>query len=174
MLMKIIKSSVLATGFLFLISGCGTTSNVGEVWFGTGVNEGWDSGGVIRSHFSTNTGGNVRQSANGYCSARGLIEPTITYTKKVGEYFEYSFTCQKAFVPPALLPVVQPVLLPVGQPPIVQYDSRINNELIEPTPMSKNEVGERFSLDVAKKKCTELGFKPSTEGFGKCVLQLSR
>ena len=33
---------------------------------------------------------------------------------------------------------------------------------------------ERFSLEVSKKKCTELGFKPATEGFGKCVLQLSK
>lgn len=33
---------------------------------------------------------------------------------------------------------------------------------------------ERFSLEVSKKKCTELGFKPATEGHGKCVLQLSK
>ena len=29
-------------------------------------------------------------------------------------------------------------------------------------------------IESARKKCTELGFKPKTEGFGKCVLQLSR
>jgi len=29
------------------------------------------------------------------------------------------------------------------------------------------------SLDDSKKKCTELGFKPATEAFGKCVLKLS-
>ena len=33
---------------------------------------------------------------------------------------------------------------------------------------------ERLSLDASKKKCMELGFKPSTEGYGKCVLQLSK
>ena len=32
----------------------------------------------------------------------------------------------------------------------------------------------KLSLDTAKKKCIDLGFKPSTEGFGKCVIQLSR
>jgi hypothetical protein len=32
----------------------------------------------------------------------------------------------------------------------------------------------RLSLDAAKAKCAELGFKPATEGFGKCVLQLSK
>jgi len=33
---------------------------------------------------------------------------------------------------------------------------------------------ERLSLEASKKKCTELGFKPATEGYGKCVLQLSK
>lgn len=33
---------------------------------------------------------------------------------------------------------------------------------------------ERLSLDVSKQKCEELGFKPATEGFGKCVLQLTK
>jgi hypothetical protein len=32
----------------------------------------------------------------------------------------------------------------------------------------------RLTLDESKKKCTELGFKPATEGYGKCVLQLSK
>lgn len=33
---------------------------------------------------------------------------------------------------------------------------------------------DRLSIEAAKKKCTGLGFKPSTEGHGRCVLQLSR
>ena len=33
---------------------------------------------------------------------------------------------------------------------------------------------DRLSLDASKKKCADLGFKPATEGFGKCVLQLSK
>jgi hypothetical protein len=33
---------------------------------------------------------------------------------------------------------------------------------------------ERLSLTEAKTKCAELGFKPATEAFGKCVLQLSK
>lgn len=32
----------------------------------------------------------------------------------------------------------------------------------------------KLSIDVAKKKCSELGFRPATEGYGKCVLQLSK
>ena len=30
------------------------------------------------------------------------------------------------------------------------------------------------NIDNAKKKCSDLGFKSGTEGFGKCVLQLSK
>lgn len=33
---------------------------------------------------------------------------------------------------------------------------------------------ERLSLEVSKQKCEELGFKPATEAFGKCVLQLTK
>jgi len=32
----------------------------------------------------------------------------------------------------------------------------------------------RFTMDEAKKQCTDLGFKPNTEAYGKCVLQLSK
>jgi hypothetical protein len=41
----------------------------------------------------------------------------------------------------------------------------------------KNSAGlniEKISIDIAKKKCIELGFKSASEGYGKCVLQLSR
>jgi cytochrome c551/c552 len=37
-----------------------------------------------------------------------------------------------------------------------------------------NQQGERLTLESAKTKCAELGFKPATEAFGKCVLQLSK
>lgn len=33
---------------------------------------------------------------------------------------------------------------------------------------------DRLSIEASKKKCIELGFKPATEGYGKCVLQLSK
>jgi hypothetical protein len=29
-------------------------------------------------------------------------------------------------------------------------------------------------INAAKQKCSDLGFKPKTEGHGKCVLQLSK
>lgn len=50
---------------------------------------------------------------------------------------------------------------------------------ISTRPVVKNDVpsatdGNRLTLEASKKKCTELGFKPATEGHGKCVLQLSK
>ncbi len=44
-----------------------------------------------------------------------------------------------------------------------------DNQILErPLPV------DRLSIEASKKKCTELGFKPATEGHGKCVLQLSK
>lgn len=170
--MKNIKKSLITAGFLLLITGCGTTSGVGYAWFGTSVEEGWESGGRIRSHFSTHTEANVRQAANGYCATRGLLEPTITYTQRVGEYSEYSFTCQKPDVRPVQQPIFQPPALRIVQPEVIQNNNPIEKS-IDSTQLPEK-VGNKLSIDVAKIKCAELGFKPATEGFGKCVLQLSK
>jgi hypothetical protein len=50
------------------------------------------------------------------------------------------------------------------------------SEAQKPNVLIKNVTpeSERLSFDASKKKCTELGFKPATEGHGKCVLQLSK
>lgn len=45
-----------------------------------------------------------------------------------------------------------------------------NNSNTPNTPTSPTST----SIDDAKTKCVELGFKARTEGFGKCVLQLSK
>jgi hypothetical protein len=39
---------------------------------------------------------------------------------------------------------------------------------------NKKSDAARLSLELAIKKCTDLGFRPATEGHGKCVLQMSR
>ena len=44
----------------------------------------------------------------------------------------------------------------------------------EPVLAPQSVTNDRLSFDASKKKCAELGFKPATEGFGKCVLQLSK
>jgi hypothetical protein len=58
----------------------------------------------------------------------------------------------------------------------LQELEKAKQEPIQPEVIIKNvsPESERFSLEVSKKKCAELGFKPATEGYGKCVLQLSK
>ncbi len=41
-------------------------------------------------------------------------------------------------------------------------------------PFAPTTVTNRLSLEASKVKCSELGFKPATERFGTCVLQLSK
>jgi hypothetical protein len=52
--------------------------------------------------------------------------------------------------------------------------TRYHENLSDTPSQIKNEIKEIFTLETAKKKCAELGFKPSTEAFGKCALQLSK
>ena len=40
--------------------------------------------------------------------------------------------------------------------------------------VSKNQANSDSNLESAKTKCLDLGFKSTTEGFGKCVLRLSK
>ena len=54
-----------------------------------------------------------------------------------------------------------------------ESSENVNETSIKSTPLPENVV-KKLSIDVAKEKCTELGFKSATEGFGKCVLQLSK
>ena len=39
---------------------------------------------------------------------------------------------------------------------------------------SQSNIENRVDVNSAKVKCTEIGFKSGTEGFGKCVLQLTK
>jgi len=52
-------------------------------------------------------------------------------------------------------------------------EKKRKQELASGSNASLGQAG-RLSLDASKIKCTELGFKPATEGYGKCVLQLSK
>lgn len=79
------------------------------------------------------------------------------------------------------LPKVEPVekakqdivTIPVVTPPLEEVQKQV-----APTPPIQTKPAspenERLSFDASKRKCTELGFKPATEGHGKCVLQLSK
>ena len=92
----------------------------------------------------------------------------------------YEYTCNKkaANNPPATIPFVHrddtqkdsDALRAKsdgggGYAPSSEDKSNSSNQL--PLPQVKD-------LSIAKKQCEELGFKPKTEKFGKCVLELSK
>ena len=64
--------------------------------------------------------------------------------------------------------LVSPSALDTNKFPLIRQSS----ELTDPVKAEPNSLS--GSLAVAQLKCEELGFKPKTEGFGKCVLQLSK
>ena len=70
---------------------------------------------------------------------------------------------------------------------IYKDDKLVTSQYIDPNSFTRIALGDAsknisdnrqsdnsITLDVAKIKCEELGFKPETEGFGKCVLQLTK
>lgn len=93
------------------------------------------------------------------------------------------------FVPPQPTPTSTPIVAaaPAPAPPNQQNSPDCPQTGDRSTCLEKGSGGakdvnqaerkdesSRLSIETAKKKCAELGFKPATEGFGKCVLQLSK
>lgn len=79
-------------------------------------------------------------------------------------------TCNK-YLPPGLvcgLFAVDDSIVGVPTSHSIQQVPRENIQKPSPTPPSQ------LGIDKAKIKCADLGFKLGTEGFGKCVLQLSQ
>jgi hypothetical protein len=103
---------------------------------------------VIRDHFITGSGyDEVMSQARNYCQQYGAKPVFIKKQDSSflrSEYNYYYFDCVK------------------DQPYIPPYKP----SYAPPAPI--------VTLDDAKAKCTNLGFKSGTEGFGKCVLQLSK
>jgi hypothetical protein len=75
----------------------------------------------------------------------------------------------------------------IAESGIYKDDVLVTSQYIDPSSFTRIELGDTtknisdnrqidnsVTLDVAKLKCQELGFKPETEGFGKCVLQLTK
>ena len=60
---------------------------------------------------------------------------------------------------------------------VLYKPSPINNQNSQPTQQNTQSFKPdwaQVSLEDAKKKCTELGFKAGTESFGNCVLKISK
>lgn len=147
---KLSRLAFLASALI--LEGCATSSDVGYVWLGTGVDNDWGTGGEIWSHISSFTPQKVEQAGKSYCAKRGLSEPMIHSPVKRGEFYTYRFECSKSIQ---------------------------SNTLSSPPPLPTNNnatppVSNAMSFDEAKLKCGNLGFQPGTESFGKCVLQLTK
>ena len=59
------------------------------------------------------------------------------------------------------------------KPQIIENQNGSNSQS-SITTKAQADASERLSIEVSKQKCEELGFKPATEAFGKCVLQLTK
>jgi hypothetical protein len=143
-----------------LLAGCATTSNVGYAWFGTSVDHDWGTGGVIWSHESTYSLEKVTSTAQDYCRKKGLPPPSFrsysTPSQNNSEYYRYEFNCDKR--EPINRPEKPTAYRPNSEAPVTTTQS----------------IDSSMSLEDAKKKCTDIGFQPATEAFGKCVLRLSK
>ena len=121
------------------------------------------------------------------------VDLTFKFEKLNGEVVESRFM-SKSGLPQKVIPISTVLSLTniAKQPSITLTSEPIKNNQYSQNPTSlanpdqqvsiqktetikpANLENERLSLDASKKTCTELGFKPATEGFGKCVLQLSK
>ena len=135
-----------------------------------------ETGGIIEMDTMWNSIPNTYPSIRQYCSSIGRQGPTGSESREHPMYPQslrrsypdrnvFSFNCgaiiNNSFINRVgnVAPPSAPVVIPAPPPPPVATESPPPN---------------RLSLDSAKEKCSELGFKSSTEGFGKCVLQLTK
>jgi hypothetical protein len=156
------KSFLCFTVIIFGISGCGTSSEVGTVWFGTGIDKSWGSGGEIWSHETTYTQQKVVQVANEFCERNNLPRATVTSVStpktKTSEYYIFKFQCNVKITPTS----------PADQ--YMNQSTKPSNQAQQSSSVNSRSI----PLDEAKDKCADLGFKTNTEEFGKCVLQLTK
>ena len=185
----VVNRTILVSFLLLPLSGCiGVSTNrcftcAVSVWTDYGT------GGHIFQIASMSSYQDVQNVARTYCSERGLAAPKIgprMPNKFDQNDSEYDFTCGDRTV--ANPNIVSPT--PVKSTEVErlqaeaeasrqrqrQLEEERNQARQQPAPVSGASITniDRLSLDVSKSKCTELGFKPGTEAFGKCVLQLSK
>ena len=167
-----------------LASGCATTSEVGPVRFGTGVEKAWGTGGEIRSHWFSYTEAQVNLVAEEYCLQQGLHASKLTYMGMVPPgiaraWRSYNFECSKPTAQPAQQQDLKSLRLSVegeaAKQKVAQQELeeklRQSRQPPPPTRPVLKPNTDRLSLE-ASKKCTEYGFKPATATFEKCVLKL--
>jgi hypothetical protein len=151
--MKLSSIYLVVPGIFFALQGCSSivdhTNNLDDPFIvEPTANNSFN--GVLAGHSSAQSS-DLEIRVRDICSGKGGVEKGPTYKMSAvisGTY--YGYQCK-------------------GQH---QANSRFvpSPQLQQPTVTN----APIMTIEIAKKKCAELGFKQGTEGFGKCVLQLSR
>lgn len=124
-------------------------------------------GGTLYSHFLWGSYDSLQNKANQYCSSIGKAQPNIV-RKSTGclvfcdsEYHGYDFTCTD-----------------VKNTQTEQPTDSVKSNTAEPVhamqSLSVPDAQLKMTINDAKLKCEDLGFKPKTEKFGDCVLELTK
>jgi len=144
---KFTYQSIALLSLSFLLSGCGTSTSTSGVFSlaHTYLLRDDGNGGKIYQDSQFGRYSDVVSVANQYCNERRLGPATIGPNTLPSRVVQhYEFKCVSQVTP-----------------------APIQQNQIQSSPLVE-------SMESAKKKCTDLGFKSGTEGFGKCVLQLSK
>ena len=157
--------NVVCAGLFFgmFLAGCGGTGSAhgGFCFACSEYILGTDNGGVGYIYLDTNGGSKHKMlnlaSANcvtrGYYIARVSDHPYRSYANGVQHY---SFQCITA------------------EDYAYSAAKNLESKTSESSKVKQLDGQNKApTLDAAKRKCIELGFKSGTEGFGKCVLKLS-
>ena len=142
------KLLVLIFLSLISITGCVSPGALcGDECVGPTESNGWTGRFLLASTNQTE----IESFAQNLCRPYGGLKSFPAVIFKTPTYDRYSFQCN-GFAAKNFSPALE-----VAKP-------------IAPTQAKKD----TFDLDAAKTKCDDLGFKQGTEGFGKCVLQLTK
>ncbi len=118
-------------------------------------------GGTIYLDSNEYPESDVRYLANENCKLRGLgvanVAPPYEVFSNGVKHYKYQCVAQQ-------------------QVPARAYEAPIIQQSYEPpqaqVPKEEAQRSQSISIEAAKTKCLDLGFKPKTEKFGKCVLEL--
>ncbi len=82
----------------------------------------------------------------------------------------YQYKCKFAKNPPSH----ESIIVDTQAKAEVNIDPIVHNSNLIEVDKTKNSLVIKRTIDSAKKQCEELGFKPKTAQFGKCVLELTK
>jgi hypothetical protein len=158
-------ANTLTLSSILLLSGCASTDYANlPVYRNIGVKHpsplNGFTGGVFIEPFSND----YIELMQMRCSSYGGLDfssQTTIHKNAIGEKV-IQYKCNAAN---AKQSEAQPQLLSTPKP-------NVNTDRALPTIAPSTTSS--FSFEDSKNKCVELGFKSGTEGFGKCVLQLSK